>query len=132
MYSCTPTESDLRFIRNEDARRYLAQLPQHPRQSLSTVFPHVHPLAIDLVDKMLTMDPTKRITVEDALDHPYLARLHDVADEPIYAEPFSFQFEQQVLGEEQIKDLIYEEALAHNPGYQTIVYSKILLNKSAM
>nr|GEX87801.1 mitogen-activated protein kinase 3 [Tanacetum cinerariifolium] len=113
----TPTESDLRFIRNEDARRYLAQLPQHPRQSLSTVFPHVHPLAIDLVDKMLTMDPTKRITVEDALDHPYLARLHDVADEPICAEPFSFQFEQQVLGEEQIKDLIYEEALAHNPGF---------------
>ncbi|PWA94209.1 protein kinase-like domain, Citron Rho-interacting kinase [Artemisia annua] len=113
----TPTESDLQFIQNEDARRYLAQLPQHPRQSLSTVFPHVHPLAIDLVNKMLTMDPTKRITVEDALDHPYLARLHDVADERIFAEPFSFQFEQQVLGEEQIKDLIYEEALAHNPGF---------------
>lgn len=113
----TPTESDLRFIRNEDARRYLAQLPQHPRQSLSKVFPHVHPLAVDLVDKMLTLDPTKRITVEDALDHPYLARLHDVADEPICSDPFSFEFEQQVLGEEQIKDLIYEEALAHNPGF---------------
>lgn len=57
------------------------------------------------------------VAVEAALDHPYLARLHDVADEPICAEPFSFQFEQQVLGEEQIKDLIYEEALAHNPGF---------------
>ncbi|KVI12018.1 Protein kinase, ATP binding site-containing protein [Cynara cardunculus var. scolymus] len=113
----TPTESDLRFIRNEDAKRYLAQLPQHPRQSLTKTFPHVHPLAIDLVDKMLTMDPTKRITVEDALDHPYLARLHDVADEPICMDPFSFEFEQQVLGEEQIKDLIYQEALAHNPGF---------------
>ncbi|KAI3772436.1 hypothetical protein L6452_03622 [Arctium lappa] len=113
----TPTESDLRFIRNEDAKRYLAQLPQHPRKSLAKTFPHVHPLAIDLVDKMLTMDPTKRITVEDALDHPYLARLHDVADEPICLDPFSFEFEQQVLGEEQIKDLIYQEALAHNPGF---------------
>lgn len=113
----TPTESDLRFIRNEDAKRYLAQLPQHPRQSLSKMFPHVHPLALDLVDKMLTLDPTKRITVEDALEHPYLARLHDVADEPICGNPFSFEFEQQVLGEEQIKNLIYEEALAHNPGF---------------
>ncbi|GJS44901.1 mitogen-activated protein kinase 3-like protein [Tanacetum coccineum] len=69
--------------------------------------------------QMLTIIESKLTshTVEDALDHPYLARLHDVADEPICAEPFSFQFEQQVLAEEQIKDLIYEEALAHNPGF---------------
>ena len=58
----TPTESDLGFVRNEDARRYIRQLPRHPRQQLTRVFSHVHPLAIDLVDKMLTFDPTRRIT----------------------------------------------------------------------
>lgn len=58
----TPTESDLGFIRNEDSKRYLRQLPPLPRQPLATVFPHVHPLAIDLVDKMLTFDPKRRIT----------------------------------------------------------------------
>lgn len=55
--------------------------------------------------------------VEEALSHPYLARLHDIADEPICQKPFSFEFEQQALGEEQMKDMIYEEALALNPGY---------------
>ncbi|XAR59803.1 Mitogen-activated protein kinase [Bertholletia excelsa] len=112
----TPTELDLGFVRNEDARRYICQLPIRPRQQLSTMFPHIHPLAIDLVDKMLTFDPTKRITVEEALAHPYLARLHDLADEPDCLEPFSFDFE-QALGEEQIKEMIYQEALAFNPGY---------------
>ncbi|KAL3334179.1 hypothetical protein AABB24_030769 [Solanum stoloniferum] len=58
----TPTESDLSFLRNEDAKRYIRQLPHHPRQQLAKVFPHVNPLAIDLVDKMLTLDPTRRIT----------------------------------------------------------------------
>ena len=58
----TPTESDLGFIRNEDARRYIRQLPRHPRQQLTRVFSHVPPLAIDLVDKMLTFDPTRRIS----------------------------------------------------------------------
>ncbi|TYK02886.1 mitogen-activated protein kinase 3 [Cucumis melo var. makuwa] len=113
----TPTESDLGFIRNEDSKRYLRQLPPHPRQPLATVFPHVHPLAIDLVDKMLTFDPTKRITVEEALAHPYLERLHDTADEPVCSEPFSFEFEQQYLDEEQMKEMIYREALALNPEF---------------
>ncbi|CAK8576137.1 unnamed protein product [Lathyrus sativus] len=113
----TPTDADVGLVRNEDARRYIRQLPQYPRQPLNRVFPHVHPLAIDLIDKMLTIDPTRRITVEEALAHPYLEKLHDVADEPICMEPFSFEFEQQHLDEEQIKEMIYREALALNPEY---------------
>lgn len=113
----TPTESDLGFVRNEDARRYINQLPQHPRQPLARVFPHVNPLAIDLMEKMLTFDPAKRITVEESLAHPYFARLHDIADEPVCPEAFSFDFEQQPLDEEQMKDMIYQEALAFNPHY---------------
>ncbi|XP_050292087.1 mitogen-activated protein kinase 3 [Quercus robur] len=113
----TPSESDLGFVRNEDARRYIRQLPSHPRQPLAAVFSHVHPLAIDLIEKMFTFDPTKRITVEEALAHPYLARLHDIADEPVCPKPFSFEFEQQPLGEEQMKDMIYQEALSLNPEY---------------
>lgn len=58
----TPTESDLGFVRNEDAKRYIAQLPRHPRQSLASAFPHVHPSALDLIEKMLAFDPTKRIS----------------------------------------------------------------------
>lgn len=47
---------------NENARRYIRQLPRYARQSFTEKFPHVHPLAIDLVEKMLTFDPRKRIT----------------------------------------------------------------------
>ncbi|WVZ22429.1 hypothetical protein V8G54_000973 [Vigna mungo] len=113
----TPSEDDLGFL-NENAKRYIRQLPPYLRQSFQEKFPHVHPEAIDLVEKMLTFDPRKRITVEDALAHPYLTSLHDISDEPVCMTPFSFDFEQHALTEEQMKELIYREALAFNPEYQ--------------
>ncbi|XP_008445484.2 mitogen-activated protein kinase homolog MMK1 isoform X2 [Cucumis melo] len=112
----TPSEADLGFL-NENAKRYIRQLPHYHRQSFTEKFPHVHPAAIDLVEKMLTFDPGQRITVEDALAHPYLTSLHDISDEPVCMTPFSFDFEQHALTEEQMKELIYLEALAFNPEY---------------
>lgn len=57
-------------------------------------------------------------SVEDALAHPYLTSLHDISDEPVCAAPFSFDFEQHALTEEQMRELIYREALAFNPEHQ--------------
>nr|GMD96655.1 mitogen-activated protein kinase homolog NTF4 [Ipomoea batatas]GMD98557.1 mitogen-activated protein kinase homolog NTF4 [Ipomoea batatas]GME00405.1 mitogen-activated protein kinase homolog NTF4 [Ipomoea batatas] len=112
----TPSEAEMEFL-NDNAKRYIRQLPLYRRQSFTEKFPHVHPAAIDLVEKMLTFDPRKRITVEDALAHPYLTSLHDISDEPTCMNPFSFDFEQHALTEEQMKELIYREALAFNPEY---------------
>ncbi|RWW73263.1 hypothetical protein BHE74_00018872, partial [Ensete ventricosum] len=66
----TPTESELEFILNEDARRYMRHLPRYPRQSFATLYPHINPVAIDLIERMLTFDPTKRITASVYLSAP--------------------------------------------------------------
>ncbi|MCO5608345.1 hypothetical protein L7F22_062553 [Adiantum nelumboides] len=113
-----PNDSDLDFVKSENARRYLRQLPRYEKQHLPEKYPKVSPLALDLVDKMLTFDSSKRISVEEALAHPYLSSLHDVSDEPVCPSPFTFDLEEQKLSEDQIRRLIYKEALHFNPDFQ--------------
>lgn len=46
------------------------------------MFPNTPDQALDLLDKMLNMNHLKRLTVDDALRHPFLESMHDPEDEP--------------------------------------------------
>ncbi|XP_040986796.1 mitogen-activated protein kinase homolog MMK2-like [Juglans microcarpa x Juglans regia] len=111
----SPDDASLGFLRSDNARRYVRQLPQCRKQQLSSRFPRMSPGALDLLEKMLVFDPNKRITVEEALCHPYMSTLHDINDEPVCPRPFSFDFEQPSCTEEHIKELIWRETVKFNP-----------------
>lgn len=63
------------------ARSYLQSLPFKPKVPWTRLYPNADPKALDLLDKMLTFNPHRRIEVEDALAHPYLEQYYDPADE---------------------------------------------------
>lgn len=51
------------------------------RRDWTRGFPRASPACLHLLDRMLQFDPRRRITVEQALQHPYLAEMHDEACE---------------------------------------------------
>ncbi|KAI8645649.1 MAP kinase [Parasitella parasitica] len=89
----TPDEETLRRVGSERAQVYIRSLPHMPKIPFENLYPRANPMAIDLLNKLLEFDPSKRINVEEALSHPYLSAYHDEDDEPTHSATFDFSFE---------------------------------------
>ena len=77
-----PSQKLISEIENEKNKEFVLALPKREGKNFDELFKGANPQAIDLVKKMLTYDPEDRITVQKALEHPYLKALHFPDDEP--------------------------------------------------
>ncbi|RLV89008.1 Extracellular signal-regulated kinase 1 [Spathaspora sp. JA1] len=122
----SPTEQDMEIVKSHRAKEFLKCLPKRAKLNFSE-FINSHPyriakhgtnnpvnhLGVDLLEKMLIFDPTKRITVDQALEHPYLAGYHDPMDEPVTQpiplQEFAFDINKDDLDIEDLKRQIYDQ-----------------------
>ncbi|KAL6073884.1 Mitogen-activated protein kinase [Balamuthia mandrillaris] len=110
----TPTEeqiANLPFLHGTDSKlaEQLRSMPPRAATPWQQIFPNASEQGLDLLSKMLEFDPARRITVEDALRHPYLATLHDDTDEPVADELFEESWEKDVQDLEGFQDLLYAQ-----------------------
>ena len=111
----TPSHGDTEYIASEKAKAYIRSLPFKPKCNYRQMFPAAPDLALDLLAKMLTFAPEQRISVDEALAHPYLRLLHDPLDEPVAPTPFDLDFETVPLGKEALRALLWEETCQMHP-----------------
>jgi serine/threonine protein kinase len=87
----------------------MRKLPTKQPTPLTLQFPNTPLDALDLMRKMLEIHPRKRISVGDAISHPFLSQLHSPEDEPVSEGPFDFTFEKEKLHRLRLQELIWQE-----------------------
>ncbi|CAG87698.2 DEHA2E03586p [Debaryomyces hansenii CBS767] len=113
----TPNMEDYYNIKSKRAREYIRSLPFVKKVPFANLFNSeaINPLAIDLLENLLVFNPAKRITVDNALNHPYLNIYHDPNDEPISEKIpedfFDFDKRKDELSIEDLKKLLYDEIM---------------------
>ena len=56
-------------------------MPQFPKKDYSKFFVGANPNAVDVLDRLLVMDPDRRASAADLLGHAYFANYSDPDDE---------------------------------------------------
>merc|ERR1712223_443620 len=77
------------------------------------MFPGADKQAQSLLFGLLMFDVDKRVSVDQALEHPYLKAVRDPAHERA-KNPGTFSFESAQLGSKKLRELILEEVLKYN------------------
>lgn len=84
----------------------------------------------DFLSKLLVFNPDKRITVEEALDHPYIADFHKIEDEIICEKKISIPMDDnQKFSLDQYRTKLYDEILKRKMEIRKKLIESIKKNK---
>uniref|UniRef100_A0A8C6ZWH8 Mitogen-activated protein kinase 15 n=1 Tax=Nothoprocta perdicaria TaxID=30464 RepID=A0A8C6ZWH8_NOTPE len=78
-----PSAEDILAMQSDYRASVINRLSSGQRVTFEEILPSSTPLhALDLLKKLLVFNPDKRLTAEEALQHPYVKRFHCPAREP--------------------------------------------------
>jgi serine/threonine protein kinase len=78
-----PNQSDIQSLRSDAGESMLDNLKNVKQRNPKDWFSSVDDSVRDLMSRMLTFNPNKRLTIDQILKHPYLEEFYDPSNEPI-------------------------------------------------
>ncbi|KAL9653660.1 hypothetical protein ABK040_009137 [Willaertia magna] len=107
----TPThKTDFDGIELSDASyQVLRDIKVKPKTPFSNIYRNATPEALDLLEKLLTFSPKRRISAYEALEHPYFEDIHEFNEGDFAPEVFDYSFENEADSISQIRHMIYDE-----------------------
>uniref|UniRef100_A0A673W7W4 mitogen-activated protein kinase n=1 Tax=Salmo trutta TaxID=8032 RepID=A0A673W7W4_SALTR len=110
----TPTQEFITKLQSQDAKNYVKSLPKVQKKDLQALFSTVNPQAVTVIERMLLLDPERRVTAAAALALPYFSEFRE-PEEETEAQPYDHSVDNSDLPLEQWKRHTFTEILSFQP-----------------
>jgi len=116
----SPSQEDVADCVSEEAgvQHFLKALGTVPAKDWKDLLPTASEEAIDLISKLLHFNPNKRISIDEALRHPFLARYFNedfVNNGCVCHETLDVEYERRIREKEDIKEEMFKEIVKFRP-----------------
>jgi len=108
------TPKDLEWIKTPEAKKWVQKLKPIDGKDLGEVLKGATPTGLDLIIQMLILDPSKRISSIQSLQHPYLCDFHKPEEEvdcPMF--DLSFEFEESIKTKFGVRHMMYDALMSY-------------------
>ena len=106
----TPKEQDLEFVTDEKALEYLKSYPTASKVPWNVKFPGATDEICDFLEKTLQLNPNRRISVQEALEHPLFKSVREPEKEGAHMKTIKLDFEDEEIDTEaKLRELFIEE-----------------------
>ena len=105
----TPNEEDKSYVTDTKALEYLEAFPSRPRTDLNKLYPGAGEEALDFLSRILVFNPYFRISVDEALNHPFFKKVRKNEKELKSDNQISIEFEKDTLDKKKLRQLFIEE-----------------------
>lgn len=105
-----PNEEDMSFVEGEELIKILLGMEPKPKIDISNIYPATAKEAIDIMERMLTFSPYKRLTMNECLSHPYFKDVRKKEKEIISTEHMVLEFDnEEKLDQKKLRELFKME-----------------------
>ncbi|XP_055388600.1 LOW QUALITY PROTEIN: uncharacterized protein LOC129617313 [Condylostylus longicornis] len=112
----SPSAEDIEALGKQDAKKYVNLFPKREALDLKKRFPGSSVEAVDLLKKMLTFDPRKRITVNEALESSFFKDVRQKENEKKATDATRLPFDDwKDMSESELRYTFLKEAQRFHP-----------------
>lgn len=108
-----PSKEDIAATHSQFTDTMLRNIRRSDRKPLSKLLPQAPPEAVDLMEKLLRFNPNERLSAEEALQHPYVARFTAQRTQPVADGPITISLPDDTrYTVSEYRDQLYREMAA--------------------